>query len=697
MHAKINRKKTEQIDIEEICMQILKPQVPLALRLSGILMGGVVLVFHRKVKFLQASAMTRQVGVQSLTQFFMLKQLKIKTVMYKKSNDNVISLPKGKSHGKQENLTIDYDFDAFDDIERPMMRPSTPEQRSSDRDTFRSKEYIVVTKPGKHTPRQVCGADVGLDENLYLGPDHLTADSRDITLDDNNHSSNGQFGDFGMDILEERLPVNDHDPMDLDTFFAEIRLSEEIKDPLSADLQANSAGQEEQQSEQQDPRTDLQTSPLKGEELFGPESAEQQEASAAAPPVQKKRKRQVRRKLKSVLDESLEISAPVFATWLRDREDIVGREKARKTDSDVARMAQMLFQLPSSSLSHWTRTPELEPDWTDCLVDLWNAEIGVNSKGDRNCQNQIARQASPQVLDTSVQGNHTDTKSHSDPSDNQPDGEFNLICSSETLANVEPAVGNLHDVPTDDGGNPRARDALDSVERFRSGHSDMRDYGSVEKLRGVLPSPSSGSEDHFGGSQLGLTPSLSGPFGSNAGGRPNRLLSTPGSGKLPFDVEVEPLDTGGSGRLANARLSSPAIRLGDFPADNYFTGTDIPAAPDALGSSDYLNKLRGTLRGALTQFNRLEETAVSAQGSGKKDDCLKNVSVTVLQCLRQNFNELGARCKEYQSLDILAQGMDRSEAAKLFYHTLVLTSNNYLNVSQDKSYGDILISRGPNI
>ncbi|CAM6125195.1 unnamed protein product [Calypogeia fissa] len=620
MHAKINRKKTEQIDIEEICMQILKPQVPLALRLSGILMGGVVLVFHRKVKFLQG--------------FHLLARGTCSNFVF------VIS-------DRQENLTIDYDFDAFDDIERPMMRPSTPEQRSSDRDTFRSKEYIVVTKPRKHTPRQVREADVGLDENLYLGSDHLTADSGDITLDDNNHSSNGQFGDFGMDILEERLPVTDHDPMDLDPFFPEIRLSEEIKDPLSADLlQANSTGQEEQQSEQQDPRTDLQTSPLKGEELVGPESPEQQEASAAAPPVQKKRKRQVRRKLKSVLDESLEISAPVFATWLRDREDIVGREKARKTDSDVARMAQMLFELPSSSLSHWTRTPELEPDWTDCLVDLWNADIGVNSK--------------------------------------------------ETLANVEPVVGNLQDLPTDDGGNPRARDALDSVKRFRSGHFDMRDYGSVEKLRGVLRSPSSGSEDHFGGSQLGLTPSLSGPFGSNAGGRPNRLLSTPGSGKLPFDVEVEPLDTGGSGRLANARLSSPAIRLGDFPADNYFTENDIPA-PDALGSSDYLNKLRGTLRGALTQFNLLEETAVSAQGSGKQDDCLNNVSVTVLQCLRQNFNELGARCKEYQSLDVLAQGMDRSEAAKFFYHTLVLTSNNNLKVSQDKSYGDILISRGPHI
>ncbi|KAF5736546.1 hypothetical protein HS088_TW14G00690 [Tripterygium wilfordii] len=52
MHAKINRKKLDKLNIIKICEEILNPSVPMALRLSGILMGGVVIVYERKVKLL---------------------------------------------------------------------------------------------------------------------------------------------------------------------------------------------------------------------------------------------------------------------------------------------------------------------------------------------------------------------------------------------------------------------------------------------------------------------------------------------------------------------------------------------------------------------------------------------------------------------------------------------------------------------
>ncbi|XP_031274096.1 sister chromatid cohesion 1 protein 1-like [Pistacia vera] len=52
MRAKMNRKKLEKLNIIQICEEILNPPVPLALRLSGILMGGVVIVYERKVKLL---------------------------------------------------------------------------------------------------------------------------------------------------------------------------------------------------------------------------------------------------------------------------------------------------------------------------------------------------------------------------------------------------------------------------------------------------------------------------------------------------------------------------------------------------------------------------------------------------------------------------------------------------------------------
>ncbi|KAI8009586.1 Sister chromatid cohesion 1 protein 1 [Camellia lanceoleosa] len=52
MRAKINRKKLNEFDIVKICEEIQNPSVPRALRLDGILMGGVVIVYERKVKLL---------------------------------------------------------------------------------------------------------------------------------------------------------------------------------------------------------------------------------------------------------------------------------------------------------------------------------------------------------------------------------------------------------------------------------------------------------------------------------------------------------------------------------------------------------------------------------------------------------------------------------------------------------------------
>ncbi|GJP72729.1 hypothetical protein CLOP_g3483 [Closterium sp. NIES-67] len=56
MQGSINRKKAALIDIRDICARILEPELPLALRLSGILMGGAVIVYSKKVTFLLEDA-----------------------------------------------------------------------------------------------------------------------------------------------------------------------------------------------------------------------------------------------------------------------------------------------------------------------------------------------------------------------------------------------------------------------------------------------------------------------------------------------------------------------------------------------------------------------------------------------------------------------------------------------------------------
>ncbi|CAN4099113.1 unnamed protein product [Withania somnifera] len=52
LHSKVNQEKLSRLNIIDICEQILNLSVPMARRLSGILMGGVVIVYERKLKLL---------------------------------------------------------------------------------------------------------------------------------------------------------------------------------------------------------------------------------------------------------------------------------------------------------------------------------------------------------------------------------------------------------------------------------------------------------------------------------------------------------------------------------------------------------------------------------------------------------------------------------------------------------------------
>ncbi|GFY83485.1 Rad21/Rec8-like family protein [Actinidia rufa] len=92
MHAKINRRKLDKLNIIKICEEILNPSVPMALRLSGILMGGVVIVYERKVKLLYDDVTRLQVEIN--------EAWKVKTV------PDPTLLPKGKSQAKYEAVTL---------------------------------------------------------------------------------------------------------------------------------------------------------------------------------------------------------------------------------------------------------------------------------------------------------------------------------------------------------------------------------------------------------------------------------------------------------------------------------------------------------------------------------------------------------------------------------------------------------------
>ncbi|GLT78914.1 hypothetical protein SLA2020_504320 [Shorea laevis] len=92
MHAKINRRKLNKLNIIKICEEILNPSVPMALRLSGILMGGVVIVYERKVKLLYDDVSRLLV---EMNEAWKMKAVQDPTV-----------LPKGKTQARREAVTL---------------------------------------------------------------------------------------------------------------------------------------------------------------------------------------------------------------------------------------------------------------------------------------------------------------------------------------------------------------------------------------------------------------------------------------------------------------------------------------------------------------------------------------------------------------------------------------------------------------
>ncbi|KAM4104202.1 hypothetical protein ACJW30_06G139100 [Castanea mollissima] len=122
MHAKINRRKLDKLNIIKICEEILNPSVPMALRLSGILMGGVVIVYERKVEINEA---------------WKVKAAPDPTV-----------LPKGKSHAKKEAVTLPENKETdFGDIEQSLNFSNTTATMGFQQTTYFALRLDSVDEP----------------------------------------------------------------------------------------------------------------------------------------------------------------------------------------------------------------------------------------------------------------------------------------------------------------------------------------------------------------------------------------------------------------------------------------------------------------------------------------------------------------------------------------------------------------------
>ncbi|XP_047258272.1 sister chromatid cohesion 1 protein 1-like, partial [Capsicum annuum] len=132
LHSKLNRKKLSKLNIINICEQILNPSVPMALRLSGILMGGVVIVYERKVKLLYEDVTRLMVQIN--------EAWKVKATV------DPTLLPKGKSQAKHASVTLpENQEEELPEIEQTLRNPDTATMMD-----FEQTSYFAMVHYGKH-------------------------------------------------------------------------------------------------------------------------------------------------------------------------------------------------------------------------------------------------------------------------------------------------------------------------------------------------------------------------------------------------------------------------------------------------------------------------------------------------------------------------------------------------------------------
>ncbi|KAK8593187.1 hypothetical protein V6N12_045272 [Hibiscus sabdariffa] len=188
--AKLDRRKANKLDIARLCEEILNPPVPMALRLSSILMGGVVILYERKVMFLHDDANRFLVEIRNAW-----KVMEERTL-----------LPKGRAKAKRKSITLPENEETsmgFTNVGEPEEEISMgfkPNIFNMQLDQV--EDYYITSDP--------------MEDNM--ANDHHQADDNDITLTDliqPNTNIHGRFerfeeGDEGTQLnftLDEHIEI----------------------------------------------------------------------------------------------------------------------------------------------------------------------------------------------------------------------------------------------------------------------------------------------------------------------------------------------------------------------------------------------------------------------------------------------------------------------------------------------------------
>ncbi|KAG6504533.1 hypothetical protein ZIOFF_036867 [Zingiber officinale] len=317
LHAKLNRRKLDKLDIIKICFlrdrseEILNPSVPMALRLSGILMGGVVIVYERKVKLLYDDVTRLLTEINGTW--------KTKTVA-----DPTI-LPKAKAQAKFEAVTLPECVDM--DVEQSMLL--------SDASVAASRFQRMFAMSGQLRWGQT------VKSGSTIGPHAYSVRGR-----------------LGFDIGEDETQIN-YTPQEQPHFHNTHRPSPPVDDGPKSSMphQLNTSDANH--------RMNVEEPKEKGEGI-----QQQQQVKQNAR----------RKRTHLILDEQLMIPGNHYQSWLQDTSDIVSKRGRTSHNPIRSTKISKLMNLPPVALITGLEMFPSRVHFPAPLIELWRNSTILGDK-----------------------------------------------------------------------------------------------------------------------------------------------------------------------------------------------------------------------------------------------------------------------------------------------------------------------------
>ncbi|CAN6468973.1 unnamed protein product [Victoria cruziana] len=571
MQAKLNRRIVSKIDIVEICEQILNPAVPLALRLSGILMGGVVIVYNRKVKLLYEDVNRLMIEINAA---------------WRISAENIdpTLLPKGKTQAKYEAVTMKNDGGEPVENFRFSMR----------------LEDLELPETGGWDGTEAYQADATNITLLDDCPSYLEDDEQYHTFD--------RIDVFG----EESIPIFnsvDHDFTSPDPTTALRATPEELKVGSSQRPGEEQRGQEQEHQEKEKREEENQNVHMNNKEI-------------------PRRPRKRARTAPTFFDYDITIiPGQQFQSWLQDPSDILctrrsDNSKKKKTSPIYPPFIKIskLMELPMTGVLYRRNCTSSDIWYPPPLLELWRKILQLPTK---------------EILE------------NGSPAPSPPPLQHGVLLQSQTLGGRIYPYEPEYDMPETFRAEAPASDG--KVDGMSLGDSGTMDNG-LEQY------------SHSGSRQMEMQGTRS--WGSRSSSIGKDTMKRKGQSSASGHVSSLDKVVEGNGEEAPLRLK----RVSE----------------------------NGTID--LDMDHWLEETAPTQtlkKAPGVPALSISRVTHTIVSRLKEHFDTPGAN--QIESLNNLTYGMDRKNAAKLFYQICVMASNGFIVADQGLPYGDILISRGPNI